>query len=376
MTKASLKYEPDYAVAPGATLKEILEEKGISQSLLAVRADMAEKTISQIINGVAPITYETAEKFELALGIPARFWNQRELVFRESQARIAANDRLRQESEWLNEVPVKVLKERGYIPDEADKSILVRLVLGFFGVSSVEAWREAWGKPAAQYRGGEANEKHPGFVAAWLRIGDLQAEQIQAAPFNADEFRRALAELRKMTTLPAKQWMKEMQERCAAAGVAVVFTKEIPTAAVSGATRWITKDKALIQLSLKFKTTDQIWFTFCHEAGHILLHGKKQVFVDFGASSSTDEEREANEFARDLLIPPALARKLPYLKTRSQICAFANAIGISAGIVVCRLQRDELVLQVASMKNATRGQLLDLMSALGIEHNTTEVTHD
>lgn len=143
-----------------------------------------------------------------------------------------------------------------------------------------------------------------------------------------------------MTRLPAKEWVERLTTRCAAAGVAVVFTKEIPSAAVSGATRWITKDKALIQLSLKFKSADQIWFTFFHEAGHILLHGKKQLFVEFGVTNESDVEREANEFARDALIPREHAARLPLLKTRSGIEQFAEAIGIAPGIVVGRLQRD------------------------------------
>jgi len=342
MATQPLKYEPDYAVAPGATLKEMLEEKGISQIELSVRAELDKKTINQIVNGVAPITYDTAEKFELVLGVPARFWNQRELEYREALARIAATERLKSETAWLSEVPVGVLQDRGLVPQEEDKVVLVRLVLKFFGVSSVDAWREAWGNPAAQFRGGAAKDKRPGYVAAWLRIGDLQAEAVNTAPFDGDEFRRALSDVRKMTTLPASQWVKDVPARCAAAGVAVVFTKEIATAAVSGATRWPTKDKALIQLSLKFKSDDQIWFTFYHEAGHILLHSKKQMFVDFGVSDGADEEREADAFARDQLVPPAQANRLPYLKNRGQISAFAQAIGIAPGIVVGRLQKDRL----------------------------------
>lgn len=343
MATKTFEYAPDYAVASGATLKEVLEDKGISQAELAVRTGMAEKTISQIINGVAPITYETSEKLELALDVPAHFWNRREVTYRESLARIEATERLAADVSWLNEVPVKVLKERGYVDPDADKAALVRLVLKFFGVSSVDAWRAAWGNPAAQYRGQAAQQKHPGYVAAWLRMGELQAQSIATEPFNADEFKRALADSRLMSVAPASQWVKDVPARCAAAGVAVVFTKEIPSAAVSGATRWLTKDKALIQLSLKFKSDDQIWFTFSHEAGHILKHGKKDVFVEFGARNDTDEEREANEFAKDLLIPPAYAHRLPYLKTRAQVCEFAKSLGIAPGIVVGRLHHDELV---------------------------------
>jgi addiction module HigA family antidote len=75
-------FSPDYAVAPGETLREVIEAKGISQTDLAIRTGLADKTISQIMNGVAPISFETAEKLEMVLGVPARFWNCRESQYR------------------------------------------------------------------------------------------------------------------------------------------------------------------------------------------------------------------------------------------------------------------------------------------------------
>ena len=53
----------------------------------------------------APITYETAAKLELVLGIPARFWNAREHSYREALVRMAETDRLAEEVEWLKETP-------------------------------------------------------------------------------------------------------------------------------------------------------------------------------------------------------------------------------------------------------------------------------
>lgn len=90
-------YQPDYAVPPGATLKETLEAKTLSQADLALRTGLAEKTISQIINGIAPISYDTAAKLELVLGIPARFWNAREHSYREALVRIEEEERLAQD---------------------------------------------------------------------------------------------------------------------------------------------------------------------------------------------------------------------------------------------------------------------------------------
>jgi HTH-type transcriptional regulator/antitoxin HigA len=335
-------YRPDYAVPPGATLKETLETKGMSQADLALRTGMAEKTISQIINGIAPLSYETAEKLELVLGIPARFWNTREVRYREVMMRIEETEGHAKDVEWLKELPLKVLIDRKWIPDATDERTLVRSVLRFFGVSSVDAWRNTWGTPCVKYRGGEARYKHPGHVASWLRMGEIAAEAVKCEPYNPVGFRAVLKTIRSLSTQPVATWKKTIQELCASVGIAVVFIPEIPGAGVSGVAKWLTKDKALIQVSLKYKSDDQLWFSFFHEAFHILLHGKKDLFIEDGRRDSEDE-READRYAQDFLIPPERRYELSFLKTKVAICAFAHSLGIAPGIVVGRLHHDHLL---------------------------------
>jgi transcriptional regulator with XRE-family HTH domain len=302
---------------------------------------MAEKTISQIINGLAPISYETAKKLEIVLGIPSQFWNAAEAKYRELLMQQEEQERLAKEIEWLKELPLNVLVERGYIKKDNDKCSIVRQVLRFFGVSSVSAWREVWGRPCAQYRGATAQRKHPGLVATWLRMGELAAEAVSCEPYNAQRFHEVLRELRSLTASSVTEWCKKVIEKCAANGVAVVFVKEIAGAGVSGVARWLTKDKVLIQLSLKYKTDDQLFYSFFHEAGHILLHGKRKVFVEYG--HETVEEREADGFAADILIPDDQTRAMCYLRDSSAVVHFAEILGIAPGIVVGRMQHDGLI---------------------------------
>lgn len=339
---AKYTFQPDYTVPPGATLKETLDAKGLSQADLSLRTGLSEKTISQIVNGIAPISFDTAEKLELATGIPASFWNRRELSYREALARTEEIKRLQADVAWLKEVPVKVLVEhkKKYVEPTAGKADMARRVLKFFGVSSVEAWRKTWLRPAAQYRGREVQHKYPGYAAAWRRMGELEAERTDCAPFDARVFRRVLATIRHLTRESADVWYPRVVEECASAGVAVTFVKEIPRAAISGLTKWLTKDKALLMLSLKYKSDDQLWFSFFHEAGHILLHGKRDVFLESGWDDSTNEEKEANAFARDLLIPPEFTHRFPHLKSKAAIRRFAREIDVAVGVVVGRLQHD------------------------------------
>ena len=71
---ASLRYAPQDRTPPGDTLAETLDALGMTQIELADRVGLSRKTINQIIQGVAPITAETAVKLETALGTPAAFW--------------------------------------------------------------------------------------------------------------------------------------------------------------------------------------------------------------------------------------------------------------------------------------------------------------
>jgi plasmid maintenance system antidote protein VapI/Zn-dependent peptidase ImmA (M78 family) len=337
-------FEPDYAIPPGDTLREALDEREISQVELALRTGLTEKTISQIINGIAPISYETAERFELAMGVPASFWNSREAMYRAGRLRAEENKRLESEKSWLREIPVQELIARGYLQRCDSASATVRAALRFFQVSSVDAWKAVWAQPQVLFRGGKsAQSAHPGFVAAWLRIGEIEASRIECASFEVSRFRNALKEIRGMLTAQVTEWLPRLTSVCAAAGVAVVWIREIPGAGVCGITKWLSKDKALILLSLKYKSQDQVWFSFFHEACHVLKHAKKRVFYEFGTADQDAMELEANEFAANILIPPTEATRLPLLKDKAAITAFAARIGVPRATVIGRLQRDGIL---------------------------------
>jgi hypothetical protein len=136
-----------------------------------------------------------------------------------------------------------------------------------------------------------------------------------------------------------------MTKLCAEAGVALVFMPEFERTHLSGVTRWLTPDKALILMSLRHKTNDHFWFTFFHEAAHILLHGKKEIFIDDAEGYGSKKENEANRFARNMLIPEDAYDQFKAGEAfhPADIEAFAKSIKLHPGIVVGRLQHDEII---------------------------------
>jgi len=135
-------------------------------------------------------------------------------------------------------------------------------------------------------------------------------------------------------------FVPQLQALAGAAGVAVVFVPAPPGCRVSGATQWLSPDRALIALSLRHKTNDHLWFTLFHEAGHILKHGKKATFVDGLDGADEEHETEADRFAADQLIPPAAAQKLHGLRSEQELKDSATALGIAPGIVVGWMQHE------------------------------------
>lgn len=299
------EYRPNYAVPPGDVLSAELELRGMTQQELARRTGLTPKHIVSIVKAKSAITSETAIKLERAMGMPAEYWLNLESQYQEVLARLHEESKLERDLTWLKHIPVAQMAKLGWIAKFADpKSQLVE-VLRFFGIASVGQWDDMWPNLQVAYRQHNHTEIFPEAVSAWLRQGEIEAAQIPCAPYEKAAFRAALDQIRKLTTETPEVFVPKMQELCANAGVAVVFVPALPKTGVSGATRWLNSNKAIIQLSLRYKTDDHLWFTFFHEAGHILLHGKKELFLEGANGLDEGKEEEANRFAQEELIPKA-----------------------------------------------------------------------
>jgi len=340
-------YAPDYAIHPGETLAETLEALGMSQKDLAERTGRPLKTINEIIKGKAAVTAETAIQLQRVTGVPASFWNNAQRNYEAALAAEAEEAALERDLKWLKDFPVRELVKLEWIPKVSDPVDQLRAVLDYFGVAGVQEWKSLWTTPQAAFRESKAFRANPMAVAAWLREGERQAQEIQTRPFAKSRFLDALAEIRCLTREDCEVFEPKMIDLCADSGVAVVFVPPVPGTRAFGATRWLSSKKAIVQLSLRGKTDDLLWFTFFHEAGHILKHGKKDFFIESDNRSKTKEieekENEANTFAADFLIPPKDYRKFTESEDFSEhsVASFARKLGIAPGIVVGRLQREK-----------------------------------
>ncbi len=273
---------------------------------------------------------------ERVTGVPAGFWNRLEARYRELTLRSQAIELDGEHLTWLRDLPVTALQYRGYLPTTSDRRELYHAALAFFGVANLAAWRRIWSRPVASFKRANTFTSHAESVASWIRIGELSAQHLSAEPFDKDGFRTALHHARSLTR--TADFLHELQGLCAPPqGVLVVYVAEIDKCRISGATWWSSPTRAVIALSDRYKTEDQFWFSFFHEAGHVLLHSKKETFIDDG-SEDDDIEDAANRFAANTLIPPREQQHLASLTTTADVEAFSKRIGVSEGIVVGQLQ--------------------------------------
>lgn len=350
---ASMNEDPRSVLHPGETVAEYLTSHEWTQSDLARRTGLTPKTISEICNGKAPISPSTALYFERVFGRPAHFWLNLQRRFDEAQARAKEQERTTDWRRWVEHFPIREMRKLGWLPQARGQE--AKTLLQFFGVSSPESWQKVWSAAAVSYRQTRKFATSAEAISAWVRATELQAEDIPVSDFSREQLAGSLESLRRLTRMRIDEIEEPARQICAAAGVALVLLPQLPKTGISGCARLLGPRKALVALTMRYKTDDQFWFTFFHEIGHILLHlGKTSFVLDNPETDLSDGivdpemqrmEDEANRFAADTLIPPAELSTFIRMKDfgNDAIHDFAEHVRIGPGIVVGRLQHERLL---------------------------------
>ncbi len=331
-------FQPNWISPPGDTISDLLRERRIALPEFAHRMGQTVERVTDLLQGRSTITIKVARKLEEVLGASTEFWMSRDFHYREDVTRLRVPD-----AGWLRELPVGDMIKFGWIKPVPGPAEEVDSCLRFFNVGSIAAWREAYADvlSMAVFRTSPSFDSRPAAVATWLREGEIQAAAINCERWDRERFEASLSAIRSLTReKDPSQFIPRLRKMCAATGVAVVVVRGPNGCRASGAARFLSPEKALIQLSFRYLSDDQFWFTFFHEAGHLLLHGSRKRFVDGLDGATEREEEEANQFAESVLVPPQLQASLLQLRSSDPrgVIKFAHRIGISPGIVVGQLQ--------------------------------------
>lgn len=333
---------------PGDTIQETIDNIGMSQAELAERMGRSVPKLNELIKGKAPINQETATKLEYVLGIPASFWLNLEREYRSELHRIKKLEYLKQLTVWLKSFPIRTMKKWGILPDTKDKTVLAESLLKFFRVASPNEWSSIYKDTLVAFKIAIKPTAQPEAISVWLRLGEIQAEKISINSFDKKKLRAALPEIKNICYQAPEDWLQQLQKICADSGVVLVYTPSIAKAPIYGATRWIKNNTiSLIQITDRHKDYNSFWFTLYHEIGHILYHGKKDIFIEGLENVKQDnkKEKEADNFAVRMLLPEKEKKEIfKYPVYDAQIIStLSKKFRIHKSILVSQLQRERLI---------------------------------
>lgn len=345
-------FSPTWAVPPGRTLSDLLAAKNVSCDQLASSIELSRDDLDDLLKGTALLTERVACRLEGVFGTSASFWMRREKQYREQLAswRAGVDITDTRYKQWLKDLPLADMVRFGWLDTAGSATDKLTKCLSFFDVPNLDVWNRNYDdvKQAVAFRASAAHTVSMSATAAWVRQGERESTRIDCAPWNPDVFSAKLSAIRSLTrTKDPEIFIKELQTQCAAAGVAVVIVRAPSGCRASGATFFSSPVKAVLLLSFRYLTDDQFWFSFFHEAGHLLLHrNADSLILETLDDSDSQQEIEANEFAASTLLPSQFEMRLPEVANDTRaIMRLARDAGIAPGIVVGQLQHRGLLKQ-------------------------------
>lgn len=326
------------ATPPGATIKEQLNDRGMSQKEFATRMDMSEKHISKLINGEVQLTPETAVRLEMVLGVPAKFWNNLEAIYREKIIKAKAENAMDADIELAKQFPYNEMAKIGWVPktrEAKEKVINLRKYFEVVELSLIES--EQITRIACRRLA--ITEKSDLALMAWAQEAKIKARDIETAPVNIKGLISAMPGIRKMTVLKPGEFCPQLVKCLADCGIALVFLPHLKGSFLQGAS-FLDGNKIVVGLTVRGKDADKFWFSLFHEFAHITLG-----HVGKPNGTSEDDEKAADKWSGDTLISSddfeSFRKEQDY--SEKSVLQFAKTQGIAPGIVVGRMQLEGMI---------------------------------
>ena len=335
----------DFIIHPGETIKEVLEEKEMSQEELAIRTGFSPKHISEVVNGKKGISPSFAKGLEYALGLPASFWIN-------LQGKYDKEILEYEEQENIDKEEIEVVKKLKDLIKYAEKlniinksESVVSQVINLRKLCNVKNLMYITNLEANQvaYRKSKTIDTDFYILYVWIRICEIMADRTKIEnEYDENKLRKNISNIKKCMFLNVNEAIKNLKSIFASCGIIFQVVKNFQGAPVQG---FIKKndDRIILTMTIRQSYADVFWFTLFHEIGH-LLNGdiEKKQYVDF-VNSKSEMEDKADKFAKDALINEkdyeAFINKNEL--TESSIIDFAKSQNVEPFIVVGRIQKEK-----------------------------------
>lgn len=326
------------ATPPGATIKEQLNDRNMSQKEFAARMNMSEKHISRLINGDVQLTPDVAVRLETVLGVPAKFWNNLEAIYREKIVKAEAENAMDADVRLAKQFPYSEMVKLGWVPETRDAKEKVICLRKYFEVVELSLLGSDLITKIACRRLG-ITEKGDLALMAWAQEAKLRARHIKTSSISGRSLVAAMPDIRRMTVLKPKEFCPKIESCLADCGIALIFLPHLKGSFLQGAT-FPDGNKIVVGLTARGKDADKFWFSLFHELAHIVLGHVGQT-----GGTSDEDEKAADKWASSMLIAEGDfdVFKLAGNYSEQAVLEFAGKQGIAPGIVVGRMQREGII---------------------------------
>lgn len=354
MATRSNRLVPSRAIHPGEILREELQERGIKQKDFAQSIGVQATHLNEFIKGKRNLNEDLAIKLESQLGIPYKTWmNLHNGYIYECKAldekRTEEQCAMQFEDACANIFNIKTLYKRlGLIMQSCTERVKTLKELFPFDLLSSNELRM---QVAGMYKHSEKVQIDEKNMLTWLILNKLEISRIQPlnnyVKGNAKKAAEGIAHMTNARTLTTES-IKECLNRYGISYIKVEKLDKTPIDAYST----FRGNMPIITVTYRYNDMDKLAFDILHELCHIDRHfsevNKAFISIEGVEYSNDPREKEANEFARKMLIPDetwesilrvGCASLSPY-KIVKTIATEAERCGISPSIAISRYKHD------------------------------------
>lgn len=334
------------AKTPGQLIKALLDEKGWTQTVLAVVLGIDKAVVVRMIADARPIEAAMALKLSDVFGVPAECFLDLQKNYQLAVARVKEqpDPAMSTRAALFGGLPISDMIKRGWLAAGSIRDVgnVERSLTKFFDVNSIN---EIEILPHAAKK---TNVFTPvtGAQLAWLyRVKQLTKDML-VARYSPEAVRLAAERLRPLrSSVDEARRVPRILTEC---GIRFVIVESLPSGKIDGVCFWLNDFSPVIGMSLRHDRIDNFWFVLRHELEHVIRrHGRDSIMVDADldapqSDSIADEEKVANEAAADFCVPRVamdqfIVRKAPFFAERD-LLGFARTLKVHPGLVAGQLR--------------------------------------
>ena len=336
-------------VHPGSIIRMELRARGMKQKDFADRVSIQPSHLSEILKGTRNISDQMAVSIEKVLGIPSAHIIQLQAEYNFKQKTAQINDIAEHNSEMM-------IREYNDIYD-------LRVIFGYVGMrdcssteklhfcqeslhfaSPVEQRRETYG----YYHKSGKTGLDARMISTWSVLARYEVERQPSPIGNYD--REKLDELSQELSVIFNEnnnTINRIARKLSEYGIKFCVVPKVERASIDGYSCVVDGQPSIV-ITKRYNRIDNMAFAVLHEVGHLKMHlsgdGRRVTVVDKD-ELSTKEEREADRFAAQALIPDCIWQSAPETMMvphviQQRYTAWSKKMGLNKWIVLGRIAHD------------------------------------